>query len=135
VRIPGSEQLALADAGQVIGFQAYVRDSTNVVSQRQLDSGVCGASTNTLACTYWWYTRSGVVETDIAYDTDSCLSIGAQPSCYDAQEVVTHEFGHFIGVAHVAARYLTMNPFSFFNEVIERTLGLGDVQGMRTLYP
>jgi hypothetical protein len=55
---------------------------------------------------------------------------------YDLQNVVTHEAGHFFGMAH--ANDLpddTMFPTSAQGETKKRTLGDDDAAGIRSLYP
>lgn len=56
---------------------------------------------------------------------------------YDLQSLVTHEFRHFFGLRHVSERnhpLLTMSPNLTSCANHERTLGLGDLLGLESLY-
>jgi predicted Zn-dependent protease len=57
---------------------------------------------------------------------------------YDIQSIAAHEVGHFIGLAHVSGESeaaLVMYPSTKRGEIQDRTLGAGDVLGLRALYP
>jgi predicted Zn-dependent protease len=59
------------------------------------------------------------------------------PACrrsYDLQSVATHEFGHALGLGHVSNPSLTMHHFAPYCSTAPRTLGRGDVRGLRALY-
>jgi Matrixin len=78
-----------------------------------------------------------IVGFDMIIDQDESWSIGSTPTTLDVQNIVTHEFGHAAGLAHVQAPKdlcLTMYPFVDFGEIQKRTLGLGDKLGMQVLY-
>lgn len=73
----------------------------------------------------------------VSLDKDEPWSIGSTPTAFDIQNIVTHEFGHVAGLAHVGAPKdvcLTMYPYADYGEIQKRTLGLGDKLGMQTLY-
>lgn len=58
-------------------------------------------------------------------------------NAYDIQAIATHEAGHIFGLGHVGAGHenLTMYTNSFACSTRARTLGKGDVMGLRALYP
>ncbi|MHB8511543.1 MAG: matrixin family metalloprotease [Actinomycetota bacterium] len=63
---------------------------------------------------------------------------GVVQPAYDIQDVLTHEFGHWLGLGHVqgnATSELTMSMVKFPGERKGDTLADGDVAGVRALYP
>lgn len=71
---------------------------------------------------FTWYTASS--------------STGCSGSKYDVQGVMTHEAGHVFGLNHVAESTLqVMKPSSGTCEVSQRSLGAGDLAGMKVKYP
>ena len=112
------------------------RDNQNVVGFGPLPSGI-------LAVTCIRYgNNNSITEADIRINSgyDWVLSVGA---CHWWQELLeptmTHEIGHAFGLGHVGEKKhgrLTMSTTSdgpCNNN--EATLGLGDVRGLRHLYP
>ncbi|MFI7503721.1 matrixin family metalloprotease [Streptomyces sp. NPDC049687] len=61
---------------------------------------------------------------------------GACDGSYDIRSVATHEAGHVFGLGHAGAGHenLTMYANSFACSTTARTLGRGDVLGLRSLY-
>jgi hypothetical protein len=55
----------------------------------------------------------------------------------ELQSVLTHELGHLLGLDHTEAQgdTLTMSSNWFNHELFPQTLGLGDILGIRALYP
>ncbi|MEV0801635.1 matrixin family metalloprotease [Kribbella sp. NPDC050281] len=101
-------------------------------------------STGVLAATCWWYQPSGqatnlTVEADVRYNTTDYNFTDSPSTCtsqYDVREVGTHEAGHVFGLGHVGSGHtnLTMYTASSACDTKERTLGKGDVLGLRALY-
>ncbi|WP_329001136.1 matrixin family metalloprotease [Kribbella sp. NBC_00709] len=101
-------------------------------------------STGVLAATCWWYQPSGqatnlTVEADVRYNTTDYNFSDSPSTCssqYDVREVGTHEAGHVFGLGHVGSGHtnLTMYTSSGTCDTKERTLGKGDVLGLRALY-
>ena len=52
----------------------------------------------------------------------------------DLESVLTHELGHAYGLDHVYSGNMTMYPATVTCTSVSRTLGLGDVLGLRRLY-
>jgi hypothetical protein len=108
----------------------------NVVGFGKLPAGI-------LAVTCIRYgSNNRIIEADVRINTkfDWVLTAGA---CHFWQELLeptmTHEIGHMFGLGHVGERKhgrLTMSTTSDgpCNDA-ESTLGLGDVRGLRHLYP
>ena len=63
--------------------------------------------------------------------TERCGAFGNQ---FDMQNIATHEVGHAINLGHVSDRLQSMYPTSFAGETLKRTLGFGDIAGLRNLY-
>jgi len=93
------------------------------------------------AATCWYWNASGVlVEADIAFDrgTKWVMSGSIPDDCTDAvhfESVATHEFGHAFGLLHPGTSHpsLTMQPGAACDKS-KRTLGLGDMLGLESLY-
>ena len=66
----------------------------------------------------------------------ACTSYGQSGCAYmDLQNTVTHEAGHFIGLAHSAVAGATMNATTAPRETTKRDLAPDDVQGVCAIYP
>lgn len=109
-------------------------DSVNTV-----DMGPMPTSYKGLMC-YSANSTSNVVEADIRLNTSvpwtftpgdsSCLTYYR----YDVEGVLTHEFGHVFGLHHVSERYATMYVNAISCDNWQRSLGRGDLNGLRALY-
>ncbi len=99
----------------------------------------CGRSTVAVACS--WLQPGPAdrpfTENDQRYDDDyRFTNSGSLGGTYDYQHIATHESGHSLGLDHSSAsRWLTMYPQAPSGSTIWRTLALGDVLGMRNIYP
>ena len=99
----------------------------------------CGRSTVAVACS--WLQPGPAdqpfAENDQRYDDDyRFTNSGSLGGTYDYQHIATHESGHSLGLDHSSAsRWLTMYPQAPSGSTIWRTLALGDVLGMRNIYP
>lgn len=137
-------------AGTSVSPQAecnYQSDSYNSVSVIGFNDLPAGYYGNT--CRYGLYYPDGTFHAtagDIRLNVNrTWTNVPQAPSCsgatYDVQSVVTHEAGHWWGLDHVAYpehANLTMtggvgSNFKCSNWM--RSLGYGDVRGMRLLYP
>jgi hypothetical protein len=91
--------------------------------------GTGGALVNTSAPAAGWYFTCGATTPQCkAYAADNCIWI-------DLQNTVTHEAGHFIGLAHETHVAATMNPYSGPGDIAKRTLAQDDVSGLCAIYP
>jgi hypothetical protein len=80
-------------------------------------------------------------ETGEIYDADTeingtvPLSTDDPPSGFDLASIVTHEMGHFLGLAHSADPSATMWAFHTPGSTSMRTLTNDDVEGLCSIYP
>jgi hypothetical protein len=109
-------------------------DGLNVVAFGALPDSALG-----VACT--WYSQGEAIETDIRLNRGDHRWYTSQPwGCsnrFDIQGVTTHERGHSFGLAHVsesAHANLTMSQAIGPCDNSARTLGRGDVKGLRDKY-
>ena len=113
-------------------------DGKNVVSWGKLGQGILAV------CYTWYYKRSGaIVEFGIVFNTRYSWGIdpdgegGTTINAYDVQNIGTHEAGHTLCLGDLymtAAKELTMYGYSARGETKKRSLGHGDVQGVKFVY-
>jgi len=121
---------AVFSCQETISKSAGKRDSYNVVAWGPYRAGV-------IAVTYIWYSGSQILETDIKLNTFYKWSLSGESGKMDIQNIVTHEFGHWAGLADLYDKvdyWLTMYGYSDYGETYKRTLGLGDINGLEAWY-
>ncbi len=109
---------------------AGVRDGYNTISWGSYQAGV-------IAVTMSWTSGKRVLEVDCLMNTYYSWSLTAQAGKMDVQDIMTHELGHFCGLADLynnADYWLTMYGYSNYAETYKQTLGLGDILGLRAVY-
>jgi matrixin len=108
-----------------------VADGRSVVDFGRLDA-LCGSAA-TLACT--WTFNNPITETDQRYNRAFRWSTTRRQGYYDVESAAAHETGHTIGLGHAGTSpFLTMYQQICAGCTRGRTLGRGDVRGMRALY-
>jgi hypothetical protein len=106
------------------------RDGYNVISWGSYRAGV-------IAVTYIWYVGDRIIETDTRLNTLYEWSLSGEPKKMDVQNIMTHEFGHWCGLDDLYADedyWLTMYGYADYGETYKRTLGLGDILGLKAVY-
>lgn len=106
------------------------------------DAGNMPSRTVAAAC-IWYFSGGGsmgqVVESDVRFNTDHEFTNNPNGACvdkFDIRAIGTHEAGHIYGLDHVGDGHsnLTMHTYSFSCSTKARTLGKGDVLGLRKRY-
>jgi len=113
------------------GKGAGKRDNYNVIAWGAYQAGV-------IAVTYIWYSGSRILETDTRLNTFYQWSLSGEAGKMDVQNIMTHEFGHWAGLADLysdADYWLTMYGYGNYGETYKQTLGLGDILGLQAVYP
>ena len=106
------------------------RDGYNVV-----DWGTY-SSANVIAVTYIWSIGKHIVETDLRMNTNWAWSLSGEAGKMDTQNILTHEFGHWIGLNDLyknADYWLTMYGYADYGQTWKQTLGLGDINGLQAI--
>ena len=120
------------------------RDGLNTVS-------FGGAPFGSIAVAYIWASNGVVQEVDMVLANgfkwaigiienpnitlDDCTGVDDR---MDVQDIATHEFGHWVGVAHTsdnsANNAQTMFPFGSYKELFKQSLANGDKEGLKQKY-
>jgi len=105
-------------------------DGYNVISWGYYRSGV-------IAVTYIWYSDDRIIETDTRLNTYYRWSLSGEARKMDVQNIMTHEFGHWCGLDDLyddKDYWLTMYGYASYGETYKRTLGSGDILGLKAVY-
>jgi len=90
-----------------------------------------------IAVTYIWYSDNNIVETDCRMNTYYAWSLSGGSGRMDVQSIMTHEFGHWCGLKDLydnAYYWLTMYAYADYGQTWRRSLGIGDINGLRRVY-
>jgi hypothetical protein len=90
-----------------------------------------------IAVTYIWYIGVRIVETDTRMNTYYKWSLTGQAGKMDVANIMTHEYGHWCGLADLYGTgdyWLTMYGYASTGETYKRTLATGDILGLRLVY-
>jgi len=125
-------------------------DGINVRDFGSLSSGGWNSKDSAIAsASYWYYLDANgtyyILESDTRFEYPASFdgktyawSTDGSPASneLDVYSVAAHESGHNIGLGHAnSTGWLTMAPTYYTGTLNQRTLGKGDVLGMRALYP
>ena len=106
------------------------RDGYNVISWGRYSAGV-------IAVTMSWVSGGQTIEVDCMMNTRFKWSLTGEAGKMDVQNIMTHELGHFCGLKDLyndADYWLTMYGYSNYGLTYARTLGLGDINGLKAVY-
>lgn len=76
-----------------------------------------------------------ILDADINVNGEFRWRTDGSTGFFDIQNVMTHEFGHFVGLNHSPVRSSTMAADARLAETGKRTLENDDIAGIRFLYP
>lgn len=98
-----------------------------------------GASSTVAQTLTWAYRGSGeAVESDAQYNTYYPWSTSGASNAMDVANVATHEVGHTFGLNHPTSTStnscLTMYAYVNYGQTFARTLGDGDILGIKAIY-
>lgn len=133
------------DVGSSVNF---VRGSNTSTTRAQFDGQNIiswgRTSGSALAVTYTWYNTSNgqVAENDTIFNSNFAWEWSSQSGCayqnyYDAQDILTHELGHWMGLDDNYAGSFsnnTMYGYGSPTEVKKDTLAQGDISAVNSLY-
>ncbi|MFB6782006.1 matrixin family metalloprotease [Streptomyces sp. NPDC056352] len=127
-------------------FEADINSSSQCTSRDGVstwDAGNLAGGHVAVTCSWTWPmlgVKNDLREADVRYNTtDFDFTNSPTSSCsnkYDIRSVGTHEAGHLFGMGHVGSGHenLTMYTNSFRCSTKARTLGKGDILGLRSIY-
>ena len=131
----GNKVVLAQGANTTVNNKGY--DGKNIIAWSPLASG-------TLATAYLWYntTTKLLVESDIIMNKNVYWTLSNKINCaylnsYDAENIMTHEQGHWFGLDDVydsVYRYGTMFGYGYRGEVLKNTLSTGDKAGVYAIY-
>lgn len=113
------------------------KGNTNLIVFRD-DAWPYEGSSNTLALTTVTYNldTGEIYDADMELNSaDNALTTSDTGVQFDLQSIITHEAGHFLGLAHSATPEATMFPDYKPGSIDLRSLDADDVLGICTIYP
>jgi hypothetical protein len=121
-----------------------VQYNTNQGNQHVIvfrDSGYAGNASNTLGLTTITYDADTgeILDADMEINSGPDVQLATSdpiPSgAYDLQSIITHEAGHFLGMAHSTSVSATMYAFYVAGTSTKRILSADDMAGICSIYP
>lgn len=112
-----------------------VYDGRNLITKTSL-SGTKYADKLMLTRTYslTYETQLKIIEADIVINSDCPWRNNGSENGYDVQNVMTHEFGHMLGLDHTDVAWATMIEGTSKGEIWKRTIEQDDINGFNALY-
>ena len=122
---------------QVFSYQGTTTRKAGRYDGRNVVSFSAYKNANAIAVTFIWYIGTRIIETDCIMNTMFTWSLRGEAGKMDVQNIMTHEFGHWCGLADLYSDvdyWLTMYGYGDYGETYKRTLGLGDINGLQKVY-
>jgi hypothetical protein len=139
-----------------VGFE--IRESEELAQCKRAEFNTKGPNVNTVAfvqdwkdmgynpraravTSVWYSTESGeIFDADILINEESggnftiCPALGCLAGTVDLENVLTHEVGHFFGLAHSEIEEATMHFFDQNGDTSKRSLHPDDIEGFCSIY-
>jgi len=111
-----------------------VMDGSNTVCWGTIDGpGGTIAVTNFA----FWVNTKELIEFDIVFDNEEQWSTDGSEFAFDIQNVMTHELGHTLVLDDLRSPRdgaLTMHAYTWPGDSTKRSLGSGDIRGIKAIY-
>ena len=112
-----------------------VQDGRNLITKTLLTDDTDYDTLMSTSCYYNWYgTKYLIYEADIVINSKWEWRNNGSANGYDVQNVMTHEFGHMLGLGHSEFTEATMYESSSMGEIKKRDLHQDDLNGFNALY-
>jgi len=126
-----------ASANFSFSYGGRVSDSATTVDNRNVVIFRNASNGGAMATTYWWTGKNGIIDADIIFWDGAYQFFAGTTGCSGGgyiEDIVTHEFGHVLGLDHSAASDATMYAYISFCGQEMRSLAADDIAGVRALY-
>ena len=100
-------------------------------------SGFFPGGSGTVAVTPILFQSNGkILDADVIFNGDTFhFTTNGTANRFDVQDVGTHELGHLLGLDHSGWAGATMYPYVDESLILQRSVSLDDVHGIRDAYP
>ena len=119
--------------------------NVNIVAFVSPEPGAVPVPTALAVTIVWFFDDGEIIDADMLINEDlaphtvcpdeGCVATPGTAAAVDLQNIVTHEVGHFLGIAHTNVEEATMFCESPRGEVSKRTLAEDDIAGLCAIYP
>jgi hypothetical protein len=136
----GSPSVALYKTDNVVcNKQEYNQDSGNANIWMYRDDGwpyVSSAATLALTTVTYNVKTGEIFDADVEINSaDNPITVGDDQVQFDLDSIITHESGHFLGLAHSCDQLATMFVSYKLGDTALRSLEADDINGICAIYP